>query len=43
MKHLLLDKLVSAFAAQFKQAHINNISTDGNVVREKAKHIIAHL
>jgi hypothetical protein len=43
VKHLLLDKLVFAFAAQFKQARTNNISTNGNVVREKATHITVHL
>jgi len=43
MKHLLLDITVSAFAARFKQVWSNNISTDGNVVREIATHIIAHL
>jgi hypothetical protein len=43
VKHLLLNKLVSAFAAQFKQPRTNNISTEGNVVREKAAHVIGHL
>jgi hypothetical protein len=42
-KHSPLEKLESALAAWFKQAHDSNASTDGNNLKEKALHIATRL
>jgi hypothetical protein len=39
LKHSSLEKLESALAAWFKQAHESNASIDGTHLREKALHV----